>query len=199
MVPAQGFGHLQRGPVEIIHAAIAGEFQHRVGVELREGGQFPVFRLRADAFQGADAMVGQRLQGVEVILRVGIERVAPDGQDPDAFGPVADGHKHERGGGPQAVANRIIVRRRFQRFMAQDEQRPLVHDLTQAGAGRGVDIGRRSVRARAIDEVPGWRMELKICWSAEHRSRLQQSHPKRNGRPASTMISRGRLGRGGRN
>ena len=106
MLPAEGLGHLQRGFVEVIDCAVAGQFQHGVGIELGKGGELLVFSRRANALQRPAAMIGQGLQRIEIILGVGLRGIALNAQNADDSGAVPDGNKHQRGGRAGCVAKR---------------------------------------------------------------------------------------------
>ena len=96
MLFAERMRHLFRGFVEIIDRAIGGEFKHRIGIELGKSRQLLNFRFRADAFQRPAAMIAQRLQRVQVRLRVGVDGVTLDGENADDGRAVADGDVHQR-------------------------------------------------------------------------------------------------------
>ena len=67
MRPAERAGHLQRGVVEVGERTVLGEFQHGVGVEAREGGQFANLALCPLAVAGV-ARDQQRALGTPALV-----------------------------------------------------------------------------------------------------------------------------------
>ena len=65
--------------------------------------------LRADALQGAAAMIGQRLQDLQLLLAVGVRGVALHSQKAHDLAPGADGHVHQRSRQSRPVAEQNEV------------------------------------------------------------------------------------------
>ena len=128
--------------VKAVEPAGSGiDVQHRAGRVLDKDGvgraleQIPEALLALeqgllgpDALQRAAAMVGQRLQQAQILMVVGLELVALDGQNANDLGPVPNGRQHQRSRGPRSVADRNHVVRHGEWFLAQDQLRPLRDD-----------------------------------------------------------------------
>ncbi|KAF0179632.1 MAG: hypothetical protein FD161_1249 [Limisphaerales bacterium] len=157
-----GPGQAQRPGVGLVHAhqpvrAVLVEDEARHGVQNQRQLVALALHLRpaADALERAGAVVGQGLQRGEVVVRVGVQPIALDGEHADDMPAFTQRHGQEGGGRPAHIAERHPIRSQCQRRLAQDQFRHTFQRPPQPWRRRGVRVGGWNLLPLAVDDVHG--------------------------------------------
>ena len=115
MQPASGGVHVQDRPLEILHKNRIRRAFKQITKPLLA---FMQCLLGVDSLQRASAMIGQRLQRVQILLVVSPERVTLDRKNADNLGSIPNRRQHQRSRRPRSIADRQDILRHYQRQFA---------------------------------------------------------------------------------
>ena len=107
----------------------------------------------AEAFQRSAAVVGQRLQHIQILLTVGLRHVLVNRKKAEHFVLRPDRDIHQRGRKPGAIAEQNIIGVPVGHTRTQDQLGPFLDHAPHGGAGSRSQIGRWNLRRPAIDRV----------------------------------------------